>query len=233
MDIVVPYFRATIAKLREDDPSQCKPFGEQRCVFIIDVWQGWCFMGFPAWMRQQYPWIKLVYVPPRCTPIAQPMDRGIIAKLKGFLRARYSKWACNLTVTQLNAGTATCDVKIPSDIPTMKRLICEWISATVPHFEAPAEKQGIVHCWEASKLLQAWDPIVQVEAAMNAETIFTDKDHTFVAATVVRRGDLHMQDLAAVAPEAEDPDAFYEGAPFMEGGDEDEWEQWVDWSEVE
>ena len=31
------------------------------------------------------------------------------------------------------------------------------------------------------------------------------------------------------APGEEDPEALYEGAPILEGGDEEEWEQWVDW----
>ena len=30
------------------------------------------------------------------------------------------------------------------------------------------------------------------------------------------------------APGDEDPEALYEGAPILEGGDEEEWEQWVD-----
>ena len=30
------------------------------------------------------------------------------------------------------------------------------------------------------------------------------------------------------APGEEDPEALYEGAPILEGGDEEEWEQWVD-----
>ena len=39
--------------------------------------------------------------------------------------------------------------------------------------------------------------------------------------------------LEDAAPEEEDPDAAYPGAPFMEGGSEEEWEEWVDWSAIE
>ena len=35
-----------------------------------------------------------------------------------------------------------------------------------------------------------------------------------------------MREIAA--PADEDPDALHVGAPILEGGDEDEWEQWLD-----
>ena len=50
------------------------------------------------------PWLRLIYVPACCTPVAQPMDAGIIAILKGHLRKLYGKWVVQLTVNQLARG---------------------------------------------------------------------------------------------------------------------------------
>ena len=33
-------------------------------------------------------------------------------------------------------------------------------------------------------------------------------------------------------PAVPDAEAFHEGAPFMEGGEEDEWEDWLDWDRL-
>ena len=39
-DVAVPYFKKKIEALREADASQCKPFGEQVCILVIDCWYG-------------------------------------------------------------------------------------------------------------------------------------------------------------------------------------------------
>ena len=96
-DIAVPYFRKMINSLRTTDASACKPFGQQICILIIDCWWGWLDSSFRSWLKEKYPWIRLVFVPANCTPIAQPMDAGIIAKLKGKLRKLYGSWVCDLT----------------------------------------------------------------------------------------------------------------------------------------
>ena len=38
-----------------------------------------------------------------------------------------------------------------------------------------------------------------------------------------------VENVEEVVPAVPDPEAFHEGAPFMEGGEEDEWEDWLDW----
>ena len=53
-------------------------------VLILDLWWGWISPVFKAYVRQHYPWVHLVYVPGRCTPWAQPADRGFITRLKAL-----------------------------------------------------------------------------------------------------------------------------------------------------
>ena len=55
-------------------------------------------------VKQKYPWTRLIFVPAGCTPVAQPMDRGVIAKLKAIVRRMYNSWVTNLVTAQLGAG---------------------------------------------------------------------------------------------------------------------------------
>eukprot|EP00966_Prymnesium_polylepis_P037282 865795-Prymnesium_polylepis.1 len=66
-------------------------------------------------MATKYPWIRLLFVPASCTPVAQPMDAGIIAKLKGKMRKLYGIWVLGLTLEQLRNGTKPEAIVVPAD----------------------------------------------------------------------------------------------------------------------
>ena len=209
VDVAVPFFKRRIQQLLATDPAACKPFKEQACVLIVDIWWGWIDPKFKAWLASTYPWIKLLFVPGSCTPVAQPMDAGIIAKIKGKLRKYYGKWAMALTAAQLNAGKDPTEVRVPMDVPTCKRNLFSWISQAID--ELNTDPAGIAHCWESTELLRAWDRSVQVEAMMKKEELFPN----------------------LVPTPAPDPVAASLGDPFthVEGeGGEEEWISWVDWA---
>ena len=69
IDIVVPYFKNKINAMRTINPGCCKAFGVQICVLILDTWWGW--LHIVPWIKQKYPWIRLIFVPAACTPVAQ------------------------------------------------------------------------------------------------------------------------------------------------------------------
>ena len=216
-DIAVPYLKKKIASLRaiaaaDGAPMPCKEFGLQVCVIIIDCWYGWINTGFKQWLSAKYPWLRLLFVPAACTPVAQPMDAGIIAKLKGFLRMRYGKWVVQLTVNQLTSGVPHAEIKVPSDVPTCKKNLFLWLSAAVDHLNA--NKAGVIHCWETTQLLKAWDRCVQAEAMSKVKELFPN---------------LATADAATVHDDAieEDETAGGPGLPFTQpdNEDDDEWEQ--------
>ena len=215
-DIVVPYFKRTIEAMRKTDLSSCKPFGVQHCVLIIDVWWGWLNADLREWIRREYKWIKLIFVPASCTPVAQPMDRGVIAMIKGYLRKRYSTWAVDLITQQINSGTDESNVNLPSDVPTCKKNLFCWLSDSVENFSN--QKQRVVHCWNQTELMKAWDASVQNEALMRAGEVFPN----------MVRAELVRGEADEAAPDVEDNDAFYEGDPFLVAEDEEEWVGWVD-----
>ena len=76
------------------------------------------------------------------------------------------------------------------------------------------DKDGMVHCWEKTNLLKAWEHKVQIEAMHKAHDIFPNLNGWSEA-------EEYVEGLT------EDPDTFWEGEGFMEGGEEDEWEDWV------
>ena len=104
-DVAVPYFKAKIEALRAVNPSSCKPYGEQVCILVVDAWYGWLNESFRQWVARKYPWIRLIFVPASCTPVAQPMDRGVIAKIKGVLRRLYGSWVVALVHCSSRSGT--------------------------------------------------------------------------------------------------------------------------------
>ena len=125
------------------------------------------------WLNATYPFIRLVYVPPKCTPVGQPMDAGIIAKHKGKGRKHYGKWATHYTVNALNNGVAPEDINLPFDAQSNKQnlTVCWSLAAG----DIMAEEGSVSHCWESccdGKLMTAWDPAVQAEAVQQKFFIF-------------------------------------------------------------
>lgn len=230
--IAAPYFKRKIESLRAVDGSFCQPYGTQVCVVIVDCWYGWIDPGFKNFVEQKYPWIRLIFVPASCTPVAQPMDAGIIAKLKGKLRKQYGAWAVKFTQDQLSAGIKPEEVKLPTDIPTCKKNLMEWLSSTVDQLNA--DKSGVAYCWEQTGLLKAWDRPVQAEASGKVKDLFPNLADT-PTVDLTTSGDCGARD----AGENEDSEAGELGKPFTQltgfgEGEEDpeEWVSWIDWDKV-
>ena len=61
---------------------------------------------------------------------------------------------------------------MPSDVPTCTTNLfrIRWLSQAVD--ELNKDPAGIVHCWEETKLLRAWEGAVQAEAAGKANELF-------------------------------------------------------------
>jgi hypothetical protein len=155
-DVFAPYVKAKIEAARAKDPRVCKPFGEQKVLLVFDVWWGWTDAAFRAWLKENYPWIKTGYVPAACTPVGQPMDAGIIAKIKGFLRGCYGRWATRLTILFLGAGNAPSAMKLPLDKQSMVTNLIMWLCRAREHFNGnEAQLQGMRNCWAKTRLPEA------------------------------------------------------------------------------
>lgn len=231
----MPYFKEFITS--EHTAGRCKSFGDQVCVVVVDTWWGWlegkakkhrASAEFKSWLTKTYPWIRLIYVPAGCTPVAQPMDAGIIAKLKALLRKRYQAWVIKQTVDQITSGKDPSEIIIPSDVPTCKKNTFRWLSEVCAELNS-MPRSNITHCWDTTKLTEAWTHDVQAEAASRVKELFPNlvQGNTLMPhwgrATAVSSS--HDE-----APETEDDDASWGGLPFLQPPDgmaEDEWIDFV------
>ena len=101
------------------------------CVLLCDCWWGWLDLSFRNHVKTNYPWMKLLYVPPACTPIGQPCDGGVIAMGKGVLRRCYGAWVAESVIRHLNSGLAASAYKPVSTLPIMKGKLFEWLQRAV------------------------------------------------------------------------------------------------------
>ena len=187
-------------------------------MLILDAW--WCHLdkGFREWLASKYPWILLLFVPKACTPVAQPMDLGAIAKIKGLLRKMYGKWVIELVRGQLGRGVAASAIQVPADVPTLKKQLLEWLSQGVERLRQDPE--GLVHCWASTTLLCAWERATQMEAVRRVAELFPDAPDA--------PADAQVEIIVE-----EDAEAGTMGLALMEGAGEEEWQEMVDWAAVE
>lgn len=78
-EVLAPYYKAQ--KVRLGMPL------DYPCVWIIDCWSVHIKDAFIAWVRQQYPFIRIVFIPANCTGLMQPCDLVGQRDLKCILRA--------------------------------------------------------------------------------------------------------------------------------------------------
>ena len=147
-------------------------------ILIVDCWYGWkdqdrkkTLQNFRDYLRQRYPWLKLLFVPAACTDLAQPADRGMISWLKAFMRRVYNDVIAADVLKQLNDGTAAADVKLNVSAPTLKLLLARAFAKALS--ELPAEK--VVHCW--APLAEAYTKMGELHATagQQLERLFPNK----------------------------------------------------------
>lgn len=55
--------------------------GRVHAILLIDAWPTHLTESFRSWMKHEYPWIHVAFVPANCTPIAQPADCGLVSAI--------------------------------------------------------------------------------------------------------------------------------------------------------
>ena len=89
------------------------------------------------------------------------------------MRSCYGRWATLFTITALGKGTKPEDVKLPVDKQSMVTNVVSWLCRTRLAFNgSSAQQQGIVRCWNSTRLPQAFDSNVQAEAMERVGELF-------------------------------------------------------------
>ncbi|KAF8226616.1 hypothetical protein L208DRAFT_1079822, partial [Tricholoma matsutake] len=67
----------------------------------IDVWSVYRGEPFRMWMKTEYRWIKIVFIPGRCTGKFQPNDMGIQCIIKHIFECESVQYFVAETKSQL------------------------------------------------------------------------------------------------------------------------------------
>ena len=140
------------------------------CILIVDCWYGWkdqdkkkTLISFRHYVRNHYPWLRLLFVPAACTDLVQPADRGLVSWLKAFMRKCYTDIISASVMEQLQAGILVGDIKVDTSAPFLKRMLAESFAKALS--ELPREK--VIHCW--APLQSAWDKKEELHAKAKEE----------------------------------------------------------------
>ena len=152
-------------------------------ILILDCWWGWTSPLFKAYVRAHYPWVHLVYVPGRCTPWAQPADRGYITRIKAFLRKYSAELITSMLVRQLfTEGRSPADVEVDiKGATTCKTNLARWVAAACEEMDKLPEVVkgywrgiGVAEGITKNGLLDAWDSEVQEAAYVRRFDLFSN-----------------------------------------------------------
>ena len=149
------------------------------CILIIDCWYGWkdqdakkTLISFRHYVRNHYPWLRLIFVPAACTDLAQPADRGFISWLKAVMRAYYTDIISKEVLRQMAAGANVSTIRIDTSAPYMKQMLANSFAKALS--ELPREK--VLHCWKP--LQPAWDDRVALHAKAKGDLSRLFPNHT-------------------------------------------------------
>lgn len=122
------------------------------CLLIWDVWHQHRSRETLEYIRMNFPWIKIVYVPANTTGALQIADVSMNKPLKSFIQDKLSKH-------MLAAFEEGENYKLP--IADLRKQLVQWVREAADHIETSnavtngARKVGLDHCFTESMGLEA------------------------------------------------------------------------------
>ena len=117
-NVLSVYFNEKRALLKRKD---------QVCLWTIDCWSVHRSQEFRDWMRENYPWILVRYVPGGCTGIFQPCDVGIQRILKHAMKKTALSHVVKETVAHLNNNKDPGTILLTKAIKVLRNRSVEWL----------------------------------------------------------------------------------------------------------
>jgi hypothetical protein len=102
----------------------------QECLLQLDAWKVHRSKEFVEWMRSEYPWITLEFVPGGCTGLWQPCDVGIQRLLKHAIKQHQHQDVVTETLGQLQSGLAPDQIKFDTSIGCLRDRAVSWLVST-------------------------------------------------------------------------------------------------------
>lgn len=158
-EVLVPYYKAQKERLGlpMDFP----------CIWIIDCWSVHIKDAFLVWIRKQYPFIRVLFIPANCTGLMQPCDLVGQRDLKCILRAIGTLFAMlqlrealkrleGLSEEEREQKIKEGALNLDTSTSTIKALLPGWLLEAMKQLQA---RGVLIKGWEQSRLLEALDPV--------------------------------------------------------------------------
>lgn len=157
--VLVPYYKAQ--KMRLQLPL------DYPCIWIIDCWSVHIKDSFIAWVQQQYPFIRILFIPANCTGLMQPCDLAGQRDLKCILRSIGTLFAMvqmrealklveGLSEEERKQKIEEGALKINTAMSAVKPLLPGWLLEAQKELQ---RRRALLKGWEESRLLEALDPV--------------------------------------------------------------------------
>ena len=98
----------------------------QVCLWVIDYWSVHRSEEFHNWMRTNYPWILIRYVPGGCTGIFQPCDVGIQRILKLAMQRTALSHIVKETISHLDKNKNPGTIILEKGVHELRDCSVEW-----------------------------------------------------------------------------------------------------------
>ena len=99
----------------------------QKCIWNIDVWSVHRSIEFRTWMKSQYAWIIIIFIPGGCTPLLQACDVGIQKILKIAIKKSSHADVVEETLSKLKDGMSPASVQVQKKLGILRDRSVKWL----------------------------------------------------------------------------------------------------------
>ncbi|TFK81293.1 hypothetical protein K466DRAFT_558073 [Polyporus arcularius HHB13444] len=99
----------------------------QKCIWNIDVWSVHRSAEFRGWMKSEYVWIIVIFVPGGCTPLLQACDVGIQKITKHAIKKSLHADVVEETLQELKKGVSPEAVLLQKKLGVLRDRSVQWI----------------------------------------------------------------------------------------------------------
>ena len=109
---------------------------------------------FLTWAKETFPNLIIMFVPPSCTSLLQPLDVHFNGPFKAYITSLCVDWLFNWTKDCLVRGVKPNELRFPNQKSDLVAPFCSWVSQAAVW--ARSQKEMILSSWKKCGLNLAW-----------------------------------------------------------------------------